>query len=69
VKPEWVKARDDPKVSWHLPREGDAMLCGRVISGTLTAKYPPLDEKSCETCLRIHERNRTPDTVVDGLSF
>jgi hypothetical protein len=46
--------------SWHVVEKVDAVgwrtVCGRVLSasdGNGVAYVLPLDEKSCETCLRL----------------
>jgi hypothetical protein len=61
----WVKLRDAPRLSWHLVIEGVTTeriftRCGREITF-----YPcpwaddlPLVGKSCETCLRLKERDQ-----------
>lgn len=40
--------------SWHILRDDrNATLCGRPVTDPDTSADMPLDEKSCETCLRI----------------
>ena len=52
---KWIKIR-----SWHLAviDLGDRYLtrCGRTVLGDTLSELP-LDEKSCETCLRLAERD------------
>jgi hypothetical protein len=58
----WVKIK-----SWHILREAGETLCGRPVAVPCpTSTHMLMDEKSCETCLRVHERNEVPDTLVDG---
>lgn len=56
---EYIRMR-----SWHLIRTwtrvpGRAItLCGRTVQNRETANTLPMDEKSCETCLRMAEFQR-----------
>jgi hypothetical protein len=57
----WAKLRDSPRLSWHIVgrMRGGATRCGRWIPvPSPSADDLPLDEKSCETCLRLDKRDR-----------
>jgi hypothetical protein len=48
----WVKIK-----SWHLVANGRTR-CGRLYAiPSPTVDDLPLDERSCESCLRLHERD------------
>ena len=55
----WVKFRVDPRLSWHVVRNGEIppwiwARCGRWAGESpLTAEDLPLDGKSCESCCRL----------------
>ncbi len=54
---KWVQMK-----SWHYVREitetrGALTLCGRYTANLVWYTEPPVIGKSCETCLRIADRN------------
>jgi hypothetical protein len=56
---EWGKRR-----SWHICRPGSwTGLCGIEVFGRARLSMVPLNEKTCETCLRLDKHYQDKETA------